>query len=275
MRGGSRSGVVVRRSERAVADGYESPLVPGITASDDARRLAGELTFAAGRLAELATDPPGLYAEAASAADPEEGIWLAFLIAYLGPLEAEDPWEQIDSARVSWASGEPPAIGAEPELGARSAHDPARPTATIEAYRAWAQRAGGQAAALAGEPSWTPERRFDRGFDRLALPGLRRAARFDFLVVLGRLGLAETQAGSLQLSMADEVNVAAKRVFGIGDPILLERRAADLAAEAGVPMAALDLALYNWNGGADERVRLGASPDVEAGGADIESALSV
>jgi hypothetical protein len=36
-------------------------------------------------------------------------------------------------------------------------------------------------------------------------------------------------------------------VFGIGDTLLLERRAADLAAAGEVPLAALDLALWNWN----------------------------
>src|SRR3954454_21846954 len=46
---------------------------------------------------------------------------------------------------------------------------------TIEAYEAWAERAGSQQAAITGEPSWTPERRFGRVFERLALPGLHRA----------------------------------------------------------------------------------------------------
>ena len=273
MRGGGSS-VVVRKATRAVADGYENQLVPGINASDDARRLADELAFSAGRLGELATDPPGLYAEAGSATDAEEGIWLAFLITYLGPLDADDPWTGIESARVSWASGETPAVGADLPLGRRARHEDGGED-TLAAYRAWAQRGGGQAAALAGEAAWTGERRFDRDFDRLSLPGLHRAARFDFLVVLGRLGVVDLRAGTLKLSMADEVNVAAKRIFGIGDPLLLDRRAGDLAEAAGVPLETLDLALYNWNGGDDERVRMGASADAEAGRAGIESALGL
>lgn len=275
MRGGASSGVVVRKAARAVADGYDNPLVPGINASDDARRLADELAFSAGRLAELATEPPGLYAEAASATDPEEGIWLTFLVTYLGPLDAEDPWAGIEAARVTWASGEAPAVDAEVPLGRRARPDGGSASVTFGGYRGWAQRGGGQAAALAGEPAWTAERRFALGFDRLAIPGLHRAVRFDFLVALGRLGLVDLRADTLMLSMADEVNVAAKRIFGIGDPLLLDRRAGDLAEAAGVPLEALDLALYNWNGGDDERVRMGASADAEAGRADIESALSV
>jgi hypothetical protein len=89
---GGGSEVRVRQVARAVGDGYRSELVPGLHAVDDARRLAAELAFAAGRLAELAAAPPGLYAEVASEPDPEEAIWLAFLIAYLSPLEGGDPF---------------------------------------------------------------------------------------------------------------------------------------------------------------------------------------
>ena len=49
-----------------------SALVPGLRASADAERLADEVAFAAGRLALLAADPPGLYAEVAAEPDPEE-----------------------------------------------------------------------------------------------------------------------------------------------------------------------------------------------------------
>ena len=45
------SGVVVKRMARAVEDGYESELVPGLKASGDARRLAEELACATARLA--------------------------------------------------------------------------------------------------------------------------------------------------------------------------------------------------------------------------------
>ncbi len=47
----------------------------------------------------------------------------------------------------------------------------------------------------------------------------------------------------------------AKRVFAIGDPLLLERRAGALAGALEVPVEALDLALANWQAG--ERATLG------------------
>jgi hypothetical protein len=109
-----------------------------------------------------------------------------------------------------------------------------------------------QAVAFTGDPAWTPQRRFERVFERLALPGFARSGRYELLVVLGRLGLYELQPDSLQLAGArglsseDLATLAAKRVFGIGDPLLLERRAAALAQAVEIPVEALDLALANW-----------------------------
>ncbi len=60
--------------------------------------------------------------------------------------------------------------------------------------------------------------------------------------------------------MEDLATVAAKRLFGIGEPIHLERRAQALAEAMAVPVEALDLALANW--GAGERATLGAPPEV-------------
>jgi hypothetical protein len=251
--------VRVRRVARLADDGFRSPLVPGLKREDDARRLAEELAFAAGRLGELASDPPGLYAEAAAAPDPEEGIWLAFLIAYLGPLEDIEPFAGIQRARVPWAGGAVPPLD-DVSTGGRTAHDPTRGSATPIAYRAWAARAGSQCDAFAGEAHWSPERRFTQAFGRLTLPGLHRAARFDLLVTLGWLRLAELRPGTLRLGGSDPVTTTAKRAFGIGDTMLLERRAAELAEACEVPLAALDLGLENLGRPAGERLRLGARP---------------
>ena len=135
---------------------------------------------------------------------------------------------------------------------------------------AWAQRAGSQAQAFTGEPSWTPERRFSRVFERLALPGLHRDARFDLLVTLGQLGVFELRAGQLAFGGSDQVTLAAKRALGIGDPLLLERRATTLAEACGVPLEALDVALYNWCRG--ERATLGLGTDAEPDPATVMGA---
>jgi hypothetical protein len=247
---------------RGVEDGYHSPLVPGLHSSQDAARLADELAFAATRLQRLAQAPPGLYAGVSGAQENlEEQTWLAFLIAYLCPLDGEAPFAGIEAARVPWRGGAAPVLDDVP-TGPRTAHDPARGTRTPAAYRAWAARQGSQASAIIGEEVWTPERRFERVFERLALPGLHRDAKFDLLVTLGQLGLYELRAGRLALGGVDEVTVAAKRALGIGDPMLLERRARELADACQLPLEALDVGLYNWGRG--ERATLGLGADASS-----------
>jgi hypothetical protein len=263
----------VRHLARGAEDGFASPLVPGLKSSEDAARLAEELTFAAGRLALLATDPPGLFAEVADGSAPvEERAWLAFLIAYLGPLDpgadgsdgaGGDPFASIAAVRVPWTEVDTLDL-ADAVAGPRGAHNPERGLATIEAYRAWVGRAGSQQAAFTGEASWTPERRFERIFERLGtLAGMNRDARFELLTLLGALGVCDVAAGKVCFGGENEVTWAGKRALGIGDPLLLERRAADLAVDCGVPVGALDLGLHNW--GAGHRFGDGAPADVDLG----------
>jgi hypothetical protein len=259
--GGGAGRLTVRRVARGADDGYRSPLIIGLKSSTDAARLAEELAFAVHRLERLEHDPPGLYREVADAgAGEEERSWLAFLIAYLCPLDGEEPFAEIERVRTTWAGGELPSLDGV-QCGPRTAHDPSRGTKTLEAYRAWAARAGSQAAAFTGDAAWPPERRFARAFERLALPGLHRDARFDLLVTLGRLGVYDMRAASLALGGVNDATVGAKRAFGIGDVLLLERRASDLAGACGIPLEALDLGLHNWQRG--ERATLGLGEDSE------------
>ncbi len=111
-----------------------------------------------------------------------------------------------------------------------------------------AELAFGDAEKVAGwrppneDPSWTPERRFARWFDRLRLPGTTRAQRFAFLIAIG------LQPGQLFFDVKgdDATTLAAKRLLNSGDAMLLERRAAALAEATGVPIGALDQALPLW-----------------------------
>jgi hypothetical protein len=231
---GRSSGVVTRRVARAADDGYRNALAPGLRATADAERLAAALAAAAARL-----EPPGPYPEIAEAGDHEDGTWLAFLLALAGP-EAPELQAALIAARPAWADGTPEDLA--PEL-----------RRTADAYRAWAGRAGSQAAAFAGDASWTPERRFARVFERLALPGFGRARRYDLLTALGAAGLYDLRAGELHLTGEDDpTTLAAKRLLVSGDRLLLERRARELADAAGLPVAALDRGLAVWNApGAD------------------------
>ena len=233
----------MRHEARAADDGYRSALAPGLRSSEDAQRLAQEIGVGAARLDALTTAPPGLYAEIASEPDDEQACWLAFLVAYLGPLEQDDPFAAIEAVRTRWGTV-PDLAGV--EVGPRGSHEPARGRATIDAYMRYAERSGGQQAALVANQAWTAAQRFERGYERLSLPGLHRRARYDLLVTLGLLGRCALVAPALLLTEEDAVTLAAKRVFGIGDRLTLERRSRELAAAVGVPVEALDLALENW-----------------------------
>ena len=262
--GGSRGrtgSMTVRRLARDQGDGFQSGLVPGLKSAAEARRLADEVAFASARCHRLRTDPPGLYAAVADGeVDIEQRSWLAFQLAWLSPLDGVDPFRAIAAARTPWDAEAVAAPDPEYALtGPRGTYDPATASRTAEAYRAWAARAGSQAAAFGGESSWTPERRFARVYERLALPGVERAVRFDLLVTLGCTGVYQLGAGSLHLGGSDPVTLAAKRILGIGDPLLLERRAAELASAFQAPLQTLDLGLFNW----ERRERFGAGVPVE------------
>lgn len=262
--------VYVDGRRRGIEDGYESELVPGLRSSLDARRLAQEIGYAAGRLQALEQEPPGAYAAAAQLGrqgEIERASWLCFLIAYLSPTDGPEPFAAIaqapslEEASASLRDEQIDALA----LGPRACHAPGRGAGSLRAYLSWAQRAGSQHDALTGEQSWSPQRRFERVFERLSIPGFPRWGRFEMLSILGGLGLYEMSADSLHLAAApapralgttggaaakaeagDPVLAAAKRVFGIGETLLLERRAMLLAEESAAPIAALELALFNW-----------------------------
>jgi hypothetical protein len=226
--GGRPGGVVTRRVARAADDGYRNQLAPGLRATADAERLAYALTQAAARL-----EPPGPYPEIATEPDLEEGTWLAFLLALSG---ADRP-ELQDVLRE-----------AHPPWGGELGDLPAEMQRTAESYRAWAGRAGSQQRAFEGDAGWTPERRFARVFERLALPGFGRGRRYDLLTALGAAGLYDLRAGELHVGAdEDPTTVAAKRLLVSGDRLLLERRARELAEACELPIAALDRGLAIWN----------------------------
>jgi hypothetical protein len=229
--------LVTRKLARAADDGYRNSLVPGLKATADAERLAIALTVAAQRL-----EPPGPYPVLATIDDGDDATWLAFLLALAPELE-----QVLTQAEPRWEDAQ--AVEALPEAKAR----------TAAAYRAWVERAGSQQDAFMGDESWSPERRFDRVFERLALPGFNRAARYDLLTALGASGLYPLNAAAVHFVEDDATTLAAKRALVSGDRMLLERRAKDLAEAADLPVAALDRGLATW-GTPGEHVDLTQDP---------------
>jgi len=83
-------------------------------------------------------------------------------------------------------------------------------------------------------------------FERLALPGFVRGARFDLLATLGAAGVYPLEADAVHFVEDDATTLAAKRLLVSGDPMLLERRARDLADACGLAVSALDRGLAAW-----------------------------
>ena len=127
---------------------------------------------------------------------------------------------------------------------ARRAHE-----RTVAAYRAWAERAGSQAAGVhrrARLVAAAPLRARVRA--ARAARASARAARFDLLATLGAAGRYELEPDALHsASRRTRPRRRAKRALLSGDKMLLERRARDLAAACDVPLAALDRGLALWD----------------------------
>ena len=140
-------------------------------------------------------------------------------------------------------------------------------------FEAWGARAGSLEAAFSGEATWTQERRFERIFERLGgVRGLDRDTRFELLTTLGRLGVYGLRPDKLFLRGENEPTWAAKRALGIGDPLLLNARAAELARACQAQLEALDLAFHNW--GAGTRIGGGLAEDAEGDELVLDQARS-
>ena len=102
-----------------------------------------------------ASSRPGPYPALAEEPDLEQATWLGVPARARAGAAATRCWRP--TRRGARTPSCPPALGPH---GA--------------AYRAWVERAGSQAAAFTGDAGWTPQRRFGRVFERLALPGFGR-----------------------------------------------------------------------------------------------------
>jgi hypothetical protein len=214
------------------------PAHAGLKATADAERLAIAVTQAHERL-----DPPGPFKAIDETPDVEHATWLAFLFALAPELH-----DLIDQTRPTWEDAE--SLDALPEAKAK----------TAAAYRAWVERQGPtQEAAFTGEEIWSPERRFARVFERLALPGFTRAMRYDLLAALGAADIYPLEPDQLFFSDGDATTDAAKRLLVSGDRMLLERRARDLAEASQLPISAFDRGLAVW-GAPTVHVDLTAEP---------------
>ena len=102
-----------------------------------------------------------------------------------------------------------------------------------------------------GEAGGDPRQVFDNLYRSMAVvKSFGRTARFDYLTMVGKLGLAAIEPGSAYLSSATGPVTGARLLFGDSHGALsraeLDSRLIQLGAVAGVGMQVLEDALCNW-----------------------------
>ena len=92
-----------------------------------------------------------------------------------------------------------------------------------------------------------PMRAFDDLYESMSsVSSFGRTAKFDYLTMVGNLGLAPIKPGSPYLQEATGPLRGAKRLFGEHSPTAVNRWSIDLANELGVGMQVMEDALCNW-----------------------------
>ena len=90
-------------------------------------------------------------------------------------------------------------------------------------------------------------RAFDDIYRTMTVARFGRTARFDYLTMVGRLGLSPIEPGSTYMSGATGPLQGARLLFGTSDgPVNLERALLDLDSELLIGMQVLEDALCNW-----------------------------
>jgi len=217
--------------------------------------------------------------ESAEAGGKEEAIWLSFLTTLCGPVSGDGArWESVrclygafdGPARWTWDR-----VQARPEslrawmtkhrdkvrrlrFGNHrkyETHDPAKRGSTaaiVESYVEWVAKGGnGSQVGIFEEAvrDRTPEAAFDNLFRRIRVKRFGRTARFDWLCLVGNLGLFPLAPGLCYLRSASGPRVGAKRLFGSSgaqDVDGLEEKAAALARALEVPLEVMEDTLCNW-----------------------------
>jgi hypothetical protein len=92
-----------------------------------------------------------------------------------------------------------------------------------------------------------PRTAFDRLYNSMRVYRFGRTARFDYLTMVGKIGLARIEPGSTYMKGATGPLTGAKLLFGVEAPVaVLERWLVDLDNSLNVGMQVLEDALCNW-----------------------------
>lgn len=208
--------------------------------------------------------------------DVDEAGWLIFLMTHFarrpdtGWLRLQDVYGQLGAGIWNW-----PTVTSNPNafyqwlaanwqnirggFGNHRKYESLRPTAnrpmakTVSDYLSWIGPAGHQAffASAVRAAGNNPHTIFDHLYGTLQITSFGRLAKFDYLSLVGRYGLAPISAGSAYLDGATGPGRGVRLLFD-GNPTsgtsngTLQRKLDDLDARLNVGMEVMEDALCNW-----------------------------
>lgn len=217
--------------------------------------------------------------ERLSEGDKEEAIWLSFLVTACGMLDHGDAWCSVRSLYGAFGDGEPwtwvrirtnPALfrawllqhraevrglefGNHRKFETRDPMKAGNIGDIVESYVAWVEGEGrGSQAAIFEEAvrSAAPGPSFEMLYRRIEVKRFGRTAKFDWLCLLGNLGIFPIAPAKCYLRGSSGPLTGALRLFGGGEGRRsieeLEREATELARAVGVPIEAIEDTLCNW-----------------------------
>lgn len=216
--------------------------------------------------------------ELTKAGDNEEAIWLSFLVTMCGASEGPAPWQAVryiygasgDTTRWTWNRIRDKAERFRGWMTERreevcrlpfgnhrkyETHDPLKSGSTpdiVDSYVEWVEREGQGSQVFIfqeGTCDRTVEAAFDVLYRMITVKRFGRTARFDWLCLLGNLGIWPLAPSRCYLRGASGPLKGAKRLFGFtaGQSLeVLEGKAMALANALGVPIEAIEDTLCNW-----------------------------
>lgn len=238
------------------------------------------------RLCNLRTDPnSGLFDPLKAAilqerrGNIEEAFWMVFLFVHFGKhvragwRYAREVYGRLgDGARWDWASvsadppgfrawldlhkgdlereGVPRGFGNHRKYESLDAYSPNGTGATVESYVGWVSppRTHQQLVEGACQEAGNPRAAFDDLYRSMGIVArFGRTARFDYLTMVGKLGLARIEAPSTYMQGSTGPACGARLLFGgKGSVVDLDRWLVELDVELRVGMQVLEDSLCNW-----------------------------
>lgn len=218
----------------------------------------------------------------------EEAFWLVFLFVHFGK-HAKAGWRYArevyarigESGRWDWTSvkanpaafrawlhsqqvylkrsGVPRGFGNHHKYQSLSAYSSTGTGAAVESYVKWASPSHAVIMKRAlSKTKGNPRQAFDELYRSMnSVVSFGRTARFDYLSMVGKLGLASIEPGLTYMQNATGPKEGARLLFGNNNVTAsdLEKMLLELEAELGVGMQVLEDALCNWKKSPNKFVR--------------------